>query len=234
VDIVLLGAPGAGKGTQATLLRLWLPWPQVSTGVLFRTAMADGSALGERVRGYVERGELVPDDVTLTVVRVRLAEPDCAAGAILDGFPRTLAQAQGLDVLLAAEGRTLGLVADINVSEAMLMSRLAGRWQCSECGAVYHALLNPEVASGKCKACGGALYQREDDAPAVQERRIEVYQAQTAPLKDYYRARGLLAEIDGEPAPVIVQRALRAAIMERMAGEAGAEAYRRDMDVGLA
>lgn len=234
MDIVLLGAPGAGKGTQATLLRMWLPWPQVSTGVLFRAAMADGSELGDRVRGYVERGELVPDEVTLAVVRARLAEADCAAGVILDGFPRTLAQAQGLDVLLAETDRALGLVADVNVSEAVLMARLAGRWQCSQCGAVYHALLNPEVKSGKCKACGGGLYQREDDAPAVQARRIQVYQAQTAPLKDYYRERGLLAQIDGEPAPVLVQRALRKAILERMAGAAGSEAFERAIDAGLA
>lgn len=233
MDILLLGAPGAGKGTQAELLMRWLPWPQVSTGMLFRAAMAASSALGEHVRGYVERGELVPDSLTLEIVRDRLAERDCDQGAILDGFPRTLAQARGLKKLLADNGRWLGLAAYIEVPVPALMERLAGRWMCRKCGAIHHTLLNESVATGLCQACGGELYQREDDTPAVLGRRIEVYLEQTAPLVDYYHSEGLLVSIDGRPEPVAVQRALRQAVLERLPSGARAEALRATVEAGL-
>ena len=216
MDIVLLGAPGAGKGTQAELLMDWLPWPQVSSGALFRAAMVAGTPLGERARVYIERGELVPDDVTMGMVVERLAQPDCAQGVVLDGFPRTVAQAQALEAHLATLGRRVGLVAYIEVSQPTLLRRLSGRWSCSRCGVVYHEEFSPEKARGTCDACGAKLYQREDDTPQVQQRRIAVYLEQTAPLKDFYRERGLLAVIDGEPEPLSVQQALRREILAHL------------------
>jgi adenylate kinase len=229
VDIILLGAPGAGKGTQAELLLDWLPWPQVSSGALFRAAMAAGTSLGERARAFIERGELVPDDVTMGMVAERLAQPDCAEGVILDGFPRTVVQARALDEHLARLGRSVGLVAYIEVSQSTLLRRLSGRWSCGRCAAVYHEVYSPERAKGLCDACGGKLYQREDDAPEVQQRRVAVYVEQTAPLVAYYRERGLLHVVDGEPEPGVVQRDLRRAILARLAPGPQAETLSRSI-----
>jgi adenylate kinase len=210
--IVLLGAPGAGKGTQAELLKEALDIPSVSSGELFRYAIEAGTDLGSKAKEYIDRGELVPDQVTIAMIAERLAQPDCADGVILDGFPRTLAQAEALDDVLAGMNRQVHAVVYMQVSEDTLLKRLAGRWTCRECGAVYHEVFGPEKVKGVCDACGGALYQREDDTPETQQRRIAVYLAQTAPLQERYRARGILIDIDGDQDVEAVHRDIRAAI----------------------
>jgi adenylate kinase len=195
--LVLLGGPGAGKGTQAERLSETLGIPQVSTGDLFRENLKKETELGLLAKGYMERGELVPDEVTVGMVRERLRRPDAAKGAIMDGFPRTIAQAEAFEALLAEMGSKLTVVPSIQVPEDVLLARLAGRWTCKKCGAMYHQLFSPPQEAGVCDKCGGELYQRPDDTPETQEHRIEVYFEQTAPLIDYYRAKGLLVEVDG-------------------------------------
>jgi len=196
--LILLGAPGAGKGTQARELMAKLGLPQVSSGDLFREALKARTPLGVEAAKYIDRGELVPDAVTIGMVAERLAKPACAAGAILDGFPRTLEQAKALDGVLAQRGAAVNRVLHIQVSTETLLKRLAGRWICRNCGAMYHSLYSPPRVAGRCDACAGELYQREDDTPETHRKRIEVYDRQTAPLIEYYRTRGLLVEIDGE------------------------------------
>lgn len=197
--LVLLGGPGAGKGTQAERLSEALEIPQVSTGDLFRENLKSETELGRLAKGYMERGELVPDEVTVGMVRERLSRPDAAKGAILDGFPRTIAQAEALGALLAELGFKLAMVPYIKVPEDVLLARLAGRWTCRGCGAMYHELFSPPQQAGVCDKCGGELYQRPDDTPETQKHRIAVYFEQTAPLIDYYREKGLLVEVDGRP-----------------------------------
>lgn len=220
MDIVLLGAPGAGKGTQAERLVQWLSLPTVSSGVLFREAIDGGTPLGKRAKEFIDRGELVPDQVTIDMIAERLSRPDCAAGVILDGFPRTVAQAEALDGLLGQMGRRVDIAAYIKVAPEVLLRRLAGRWTCSQCGAVYHEVYNPERVKGVCDHCGGKLTQREDDTPEVQGRRIAVYTERTAPLIAYYREKGLLAEVDGERDVEAVQNDLRAVITAARARKA--------------
>jgi adenylate kinase len=195
--LVLLGGPGAGKGTQAERLSQNLGIPQISTGDLFRENLKEETELGQLAQGYMERGELVPDDVTVAMVRERLSRPDAAVGAILDGFPRTVAQAEALDELLGDMGTELAAVPYIKVPQDVLLARLAGRWTCRSCGAMYHEIFNPPEQAGICDRCGGELYQRPDDTPETQRHRIRVYFEQTAPLIDHYREKGLLVEVDG-------------------------------------
>ena len=197
--LVLLGGPGAGKGTQAERLAEALGIPQVSTGDLFRENLKKETELGLLAKGYMESGELVPDEVTVGMVRVRLSESDADKGAILDGFPRTVAQAEALEGLLTDMGTGLAVVPYIKVPEDVLLARLAGRWTCRACGAMYHQLFSPPKEAGICDRCGGELYQRPDDTPETQKHRIEVYFEQTAPLIDFYREKGLLVEVDGRP-----------------------------------
>ncbi len=206
--LVLLGGPGAGKGTQAERLSSTLGIPQVSTGDLFRENLKQETELGKLAKGYMDRGELVPDEVTVEMVRERLSRPDCAGGAILDGFPRTVAQAEALEKLLDDMDTSLTAVPYIKVPEDILLKRLSGRWTCRKCGAMYHELFNPPQEPGVCDKCGGELYQRPDDTPETQKHRIEVYFEQTAPLIDYYREKGLLVEIDGRPGIQEVQAEL--------------------------
>jgi adenylate kinase len=196
--IVLLGAPGVGKGTQAELLSKQLDLPHVSSGELFRDAIKSKTPLGIEAQAYLGRGELVPDALTVAMVRERLAQPDCADGAVLDGFPRTTEQARELDGILAESGAAVNLVPYIKAGTATLLQRLGGRWTCRNCQTVYHALYSRPRERGKCDACGGELYQRADDTPETHRRRIEVYLDQTAPLIEFYRRRRLLVEIDGE------------------------------------
>jgi adenylate kinase len=197
--LVLLGGPGAGKGTQAERLSGTLGIPQVSTGELFRENLKNETDLGQLAKGYMERGELVPDEITVGMVRERLSRPDAAQGAILDGFPRTVAQAEALEMLLADLGSRLAVVPYIKVPEDVLLARLAGRWTCRACGAMYHQLFSPPQVAGICDKCGAELYQRPDDTPETQKHRIGVYFEQTAPLIGYYRDKGLLVEVDGRP-----------------------------------
>jgi len=210
--VVLMGGPGAGKGTQAKRLTDSLGLPQIATGDLFRANLRNETELGKLAKTYMDAGELVPDEVTVAMVKDRLTQPDCQNGALLDGFPRTGSQAEAFDAMLAEMGERISVVPYIHVDPAILLQRLAGRWTCPSCGYVYHSLFNPPQQAGVCDHDGAALYQRDDDTEETQKRRIEVYFEQTAPLLDYYRARGLLVEIDGEQSIDAVERALVAVI----------------------
>ncbi len=214
IYIVLIGAPGAGKGTQAALLVEELGIPHISTGDMLREAVAKGTELGLLAKSYMDRGDLVPDDVIVRMVMARLGEPDCEKGAILDGFPRTIVQAEAFDEALKREGKTITVVPYIRVSMDELIERLSGRWICRRCQAVYHMIYNPPKVDKICDRCGGELYQREDDRPETARRRLEVYFEQTMPLINYYRERGLLREIDGERSIPEVHKELLAVINE--------------------
>jgi adenylate kinase len=197
VFMVMLGAPGAGKGTQAKRLSKQLDLPHISSGDLFRENIKNETELGKLASSYMEKGELVPDNVTISMVKDRLSRPDCARGAILDGFPRTAAQAKALDEMLAELGYQLDLVPLIEVPESVLMERLTGRWTCRENGHIFHTLFNPPQQPGVCDIDGSELYQRPDDTPETVKNRIQVYFEQTAPLIDYYKSTGVLKEMDG-------------------------------------
>lgn len=210
--IILLGAPGAGKGTQAVLLAKDLGVAHVASGDLFRENLRQGAEVGRLAQSYMERGLLVPDDITVRMVKERLEQPDAARGAILDGFPRTLEQAQALEKVLAQDGRQIDEVIYIKVSEEESLRRLAGRWTCRVCQAVYHMQGNPPRVAGRCDGCGGELYQRPDDTPETVRHRLRVYFTQTAPLVEYYARTGLLVEVDGEGDVDRVHRALLTAL----------------------
>jgi adenylate kinase len=196
--VVLMGGPGAGKGTQAKRLEETLGLLQIATGDLFRENLKNETELGKLAKTYMDKGELVPDEVTVAMVRDRLTRPDCAQGVLFDGFPRNTKQAQALDALLAEMEACVNIVPYIHVDPDVLLARLAGRWTCTVCGRGYHVLFNPPQKPGVCDEDGGPLYQRDDDTVDTQKRRIEVYFEQTAPLLDAYRQRGLLVEINGE------------------------------------
>jgi adenylate kinase len=181
---------------------------------LFRENLKNETELGLLAKSYMDKGELVPDDVTIAMVMDRLARPDCGDGAILDGFPRTFAQAKALDEALAKHGYRITVAPYIRVREEMLLARLGGRWTCKQCKAVYHQLFSPPKETGVCNACGGVLYQRADDTPETHKRRIDVYMEQTQPLIDYYRSAGVLREVDGKPGVDDVYRALLGVVRE--------------------
>ncbi|HZU86082.1 MAG TPA: adenylate kinase [Anaerolineaceae bacterium] len=195
--IVLLGPPGAGKGTQAEVISEKYHLAHISSGDLFRENLKKQTELGKLAQGYMNRGELVPDDVTIAMVRDRLTKDDCAQGALLDGFPRTPAQAEALARMLKEFGGAVDSVPYIAVPSEILIERLSGRWTCRAEGHVYHQKFNPSKVAGKCDHDGSELYQREDDQPATVERRIRVYMEQTAPLIAFYRTAGTLVEVDG-------------------------------------
>ncbi len=195
--IVLLGPPGVGKGTQAEIIAKSTGLPHISSGDLFRENIKNATDLGKLAQSFMNKGELVPDDVTIGMIRDRLSRPDCRAGALLDGFPRTTVQAEALEKLLAEFGGTVNYVPYIAASEATLVERLSGRWTCKSQGHIFHEKYNPPKTPGVCDLDGSDLYQRDDDKAETVTRRIQVYFAQTAPLIAYYRERGLLSEIDG-------------------------------------
>jgi adenylate kinase len=195
--IVLLGPPGAGKGTQAEILVEKLELPHISSGDIFRENIKNGTELGKLAQTFMNQGKLVPDDVTISMIRERFSRPDCAQGAILDGFPRTPAQADALEVMLKGFGGQVDLVPFITAPTAALIERLTGRWTCRASGHIFHIHFNPPKQAGVCDIDGSELYQRDDDKAETVTNRIEVYQNQTAPLIDYYKQRGLLAEING-------------------------------------
>jgi len=172
--------------------------PHISTGDMFRQAIKDKTPLGERAQSYMERGELVPDEVTVGIVRDRLFQDDCRGGFLLDGFPRNIDQAEKLDQMLADAGSKLDAVLNLEVERAKLLERLTGRRICRQCGLTYHVVFNPPAEEGKCDTCGGELYQRSDDTQKTVSNRLDVYQASTAPLIDYYAQKGILKTIDGD------------------------------------
>ena len=197
--IVLLGGPGSGKGTQAKKLTEKLQIPQISTGDIFRAAVKEGTPMGLKAKEYMEKGELVPDEVVVGVVEERLTKPDLDKGYMLDGFPRTLPQAQALDKILDGQGKNIDHAILVDVPDEELVKRLSGRRTCknSDCGAMYHVMFNPPKKDGICDKCGSELYQRADDQEATIRERLAVYNSQTAPLIDYYRQKGLLRPVEG-------------------------------------
>lgn len=210
--IILLGAPGAGKGTQAVMLAEKLKLMQVASGDLFRRALAQDTELGKKAKVYMEKGQLVPDEVTIQMVLERLAAPDLKNGAILDGFPRNIQQAKALDKALVQQSKAIDKVVYIKVSEGELLKRLGGRWICRQCQAPYHEVDNPPKMKGKCDRCGGELYQRADDKAETVKKRLEVYFAETSPLIDYFKKAGKLLEIDGEGSTAAVNQRIVAAL----------------------
>jgi adenylate kinase len=196
--VAFLGPPGAGKGTQARELAREWDVPQIATGDMLRDAVKAGTPLGREAKTYMDRGELVPDSVIVAMVGERLAEPDAADGYILDGFPRTVPQAEALAQLLKDRGQALDRVIYFDVSEGEILRRMTGRRVCRACGETFHVVFAPPSRAGVCDRCGGELYQREDDSEATVRRRLDVYARQTAPLLEYYRDRGLLATVAGE------------------------------------
>jgi len=213
----MVGGPGAGKGTQAAALAKRLGLAHVASGDLFRRHLRQGTELGRQAAKYMERGSLVPDDLTITMIEQRLGEADAAEGVILDGFPRTVAQAEALDALLHRRGQGLDRVIFFDVSRDELLRRLTGRRICRRCGHAFHLVSAPPKVAGVCDHCGGELYQREDDAEGTVGRRLDVYQTQTAPLLDYYKRRGLLVRVDGEGPMAQVADSVKKAVREPVA-----------------
>jgi adenylate kinase len=209
--VAFLGPPGAGKGTQARDLAQEWRVPHLATGDMLREAVAAGTPLGREAKGYMDQGALVPDDVIIRMMGERLGKADAGRGFILDGFPRTIAQAEALAKLLKDLGQTLDTVIYFDVSEPELLRRLTGRRVCRACGHSYHMTSNPPKRAGVCDECGGELYQRDDDAETTVRKRLDVYQRQTAPLLDYYRQRSLLATVSGEGPLATIRDAIRAA-----------------------
>jgi adenylate kinase len=197
VRLVLLGPPGAGKGTQAKLLQDHFHIPQISTGDILRQAVTDGTALGKQAKEYMDLGELVPDSVINDIVEERLAADDCRAGFLLDGFPRTVAQAEAFEKMLERRNLVLDGAISLRVPREELVARLSGRRTCRQCGAMYHVRFNPPASDMTCDRCGGDLYQRDDDREETIEARMEVYDKQSGPLREHFREKGLLREVDG-------------------------------------
>jgi adenylate kinase len=198
MNLVLMGLPGAGKGTQAEKIVEKYEIPHISTGDMFRAAIKERTALGLQAKEYMDRGDLVPDEVTIGIVRERLSKDDCQRGFLLDGFPRTVAQAEALESMLTELGRSIDSVINIQVDKEVLMERLTGRRICKECGATYHLVFNPPAQSGVCDKCGGELYQRADDNAETVANRLEVNMNQAQPLLDFYRSKGYLHNINGQ------------------------------------
>ncbi len=214
LNLILLGAPGAGKGTQAERISQEQGIPQISTGAILRETIASGSELGQKVRSLVDAGELVPDEIVVEIVRQRITQPDCADGFILDGFPRTIPQAQALDEMLQKMGISITKVISIEVKDEDIIRRMSGRRVCAKCGASYHIAYKKPVQEGVCDKCGSSLSIRADDKPEVVADRLKVYHQQTAPLKDYYQQCGKLTLVEGQEelsqTTALVRKALEA------------------------
>ena len=197
MNIILMGPPGAGKGTQAKKIIAKYAIPHISTGDMFREAIKEGTPLGKVAKGYIDQGHLVPDDVTIGLVKERLSKDDCAKGYLLDGFPRTIPQAEALEVLTKEINRPISMVIDIETPKEELVSRICGRRVCKKCGAPYHIVNMKPKVEGVCDICGGELVQRADDNEAALETRLDHYVKQTKPLLEFYEGRGLLKTLDG-------------------------------------
>ncbi|PLR84744.1 adenylate kinase [Bacillus canaveralius] len=198
MNLVLMGLPGAGKGTQAEKIVAKYDIPHISTGDMFRSAIKDGTELGLKAKSFMDKGELVPDQVTIGIVRERLSKDDCKKGFLLDGFPRTVAQAEALEDMLSGLGMKIDYVINIDVDQAILMERLTGRRICKNCGATYHLVFNPPAVENVCDRCGGELYQRADDNSETVKNRLDVNIQQSKPLLDFYETKGYLRNIDGQ------------------------------------
>ncbi len=212
MNLILLGPPGAGKGTQAERIAAAFGIPHISTGDIFRDNLRRGTDLGLAAKGYMDRGELVPDDLVIEIVRDRLSAEDCGRGFILDGFPRTVAQADALGALLARAGTPIDHVLNVQVPDEVVVARLSARRTCSVCGSVCHLLYHPPRREGACDECGGELYGREDDGEETVRARLKEYEEKTRPLTDYYRGEGLLRDIDGGAEPDEVFEAIRSVL----------------------
>ena len=197
MKIVMLGAPGAGKGTQAKMISAKFGVPHISTGDIFRANIKEGTELGEKAKKYMDQGLLVPDELTLALILDRFAKDDCKNGYVLDGFPRTIAQAEALTASLKEQGDALDMAIDVDVPDENIVERMGGRRACVNCGGTYHVLFNPPHRSGICDLCGGELSIRKDDLPETVKKRLAVYHEQTQPLIDYYTAEGILKTVDG-------------------------------------
>lgn len=212
MHILLMGPPGAGKGTQAANLVKEFDIPHISTGDMFRAAVKEGTELGKQAKACMDAGKLVPDEVTIGIVKERLSKPDCKKGFILDGFPRTVEQADALSGILKELGISLSCVLNITVPAADLIERTVGRRICKSCGATYHVKFNPSKKAGVCDTCAGDLYQRADDSEETMKNRLSVYEAQTKPLIAYYEKAGVYKEIDGRQPIDDVKAAMIAAL----------------------
>ena len=197
MKIVMLGAPGAGKGTQAKMITSEYRIPHISTGDIFRANIKNGTELGQKAKSYIDQGLLVPDELTLALIMDRFQEPDCKDGYVLDGFPRTIAQAEALSASLREKGEALDFAIDVEVPDESIVSRMSGRRACLACGGTYHIVFNPTKKEGVCDACGGELSIRPDDMPETVQKRLNVYHEQTQPLIDYYKKEGILRSVDG-------------------------------------
>lgn len=197
MNLILLGAPGAGKGTQAKRIVEKYGIPHIATGDILREAVAKGTELGKKAKEYMDRGELVPDEIVIGIVKERLQQPDCEKGFLLDGFPRTLKQAEALDDMLNELGKKIDSVIYIDVPEEEVVKRIVNRRTCRNCGAVYHLIYAPPKEPNKCDKCGGELYQRDDDKEETVRQRFKVYMENTAPLIEYYEKKGILHKVDG-------------------------------------
>jgi adenylate kinase len=211
VYLILLGAPGTGKGTQATVLAERFGWPHISTGDMLREAVAAGTELGQAAKGYMDQGALVPDDLVVQMLVQRIRRPDASEGFVLDGYPRTLAQAVALDEALGREAKTIDIAFNIVVPDDELVRRLGGRWLCRNCGAIYHEVMNPPRVAGKCDHCGAELYQRDDDKPETVRARLEK-QKPPEDLLAHYRNAAKLVDVDGSRDVADVTAALLAGV----------------------
>ena len=197
MKIIMLGAPGAGKGTQAKMIAEKYSIPHISTGDIFRANIKNGTELGKKAKSYMDKGQLVPDELTLDLIMDRFKEDDCKNGYVLDGFPRTIPQAVALDAALKANGEKVDFAIDVDVPDENIVKRMGGRRACVNCGATYHIVYSPTKVEGKCDKCGEELIVRDDDKPETVLSRLEVYHNQTQPLIDYYNEQGILKTVDG-------------------------------------
>lgn len=197
MKIIMLGAPGAGKGTQAKKIAAKYGIPHISTGDIFRANIKNGTELGKKAKTYMDQGLLVPDELVVDLVVDRVSQDDCTKGYVLDGFPRTIPQAEALDKALEAKGQKMDYAIDVDVPDENIVNRMGGRRACLNCGATYHIVFNPTKVEGKCDACGSDTVLRDDDKPETVQKRLSVYHEQTQPLIDYYKAQGILKSVDG-------------------------------------